>query len=379
MKIAILGTRGIPNHYGGFEQFAEYLSHGLAQRGHEVTVYNSHTHPYKGKEWNGVKIIHCYDPEDRWGTKGQFIYDFNCILDTRRRNYDIILQLGYTSNSIWNWLLPKKRSVISTNMDGLEWRRTKYSRPVQRFLRFAEKLAVRSSDFLVSDSIGIQQYLFAKYQVESVYIPYGANLFSRPDLSIINKYLMFPYRYNMLVARLEPENSIEVILDGVVESEQFTPFLVVGNHRTRYGHYLKSKYKKHRFIRFLGGIYDINKLNNLRYFSNLYFHGHTVGGTNPSLLEAMASQALICAHHNVFNQSILGDDGFYFETSEQVSRLLQDEAKPVHRSMIEANTRKIETIYSWPVIIGQYIAHFEDALKKKEIEYDYLPARAGKI
>src|SRR5688500_15638665 len=101
MRIAILGTRGIPNHYGGFEQFAEYLSAGLVKLGHQVYVYNSHTHPYKLDVWEGVHIIHKYDPENNIGTAGQFIYDFNCIFDCRDRNFDIILQLGYTSSSIW--------------------------------------------------------------------------------------------------------------------------------------------------------------------------------------------------------------------------------------------------------------------------------------
>src|SRR5690606_25316653 len=138
MKIAIVGARGIPNFYGGFEQFAEYLSLGLVQKGHDVTVYNSHTHPYQEPTWNGVKIIHCKDPEDKIGTAGQFIYDLNCIRDARKRDYDIILQLGYTSSSIWGWLMPRRKSIVTTNMDGLEWKRTKYSKKVQKFLLFAE-------------------------------------------------------------------------------------------------------------------------------------------------------------------------------------------------------------------------------------------------
>ena len=106
----------------------------------------------------------------------------------------------------------------------------------------------------------------------------------------------------MLIARLEPENSIEVILDGVAIANGDKPFLVIGKHETKYGEYLKSKFKNQPNIKFIGGIYDINKLNNLRYYSNLYFHGHTVGGTNPSLLEAMASNSLICANNNPFNR-----------------------------------------------------------------------------
>ena len=110
----------------------------LASRNHEVFVYNSSTHPYQKRIFNGVKLIHCYDPEEKVGTIGQFIYDFNCILDSRNRNFDVILQLGYTSSSIWKSLLPKK-SVIISNMDGLEWKRTKYSFPVRVFLKYAER------------------------------------------------------------------------------------------------------------------------------------------------------------------------------------------------------------------------------------------------
>src|SRR5215213_11430209 len=100
LKIAILGTRGIPNNYGGFEQIAGFLSKGLVEKGHSVTVYNSHQHPYKKDSWNGVQIIHCFDPEFLIGTAGQFIYDLNCILDARKRNFDVWLFMGYTSSSI---------------------------------------------------------------------------------------------------------------------------------------------------------------------------------------------------------------------------------------------------------------------------------------
>src|SRR5688572_20727526 len=100
LKIGILGTRGIPNHYGGYEQAVTFLSEGLVKRGHIVTVYNSHNHPWQESTWNGVEIIHCYDPEYRTGSAGQFIYDLNCIRDARRRNYDVLLLMGYTSSSV---------------------------------------------------------------------------------------------------------------------------------------------------------------------------------------------------------------------------------------------------------------------------------------
>jgi glycosyltransferase involved in cell wall biosynthesis len=366
MKIAIIGTRGIPNFYGGFEQFAEHLSEYLVKEDHDVTVYNSHSHPYKAKEWKGVHILHQYDPEDRLGTIGQFIYDLNCIVHSRTQGYDIILQLGYTSNSVWGWLLPK-RPVIVTNMDGMEWKRTKYSPNVRRYLEYAEKLAVRYSDYLISDSIGIQKYLSEKYIVDSEYIPYGADLFEKPDFEGLKAFELEAFQYNMLIARLEPENNIEIILSAVSKSVDQQKFLVIGNHQTKYGRFLKERFKRVQKIHFLGPIYDIQKLNNLRFYSRLYFHGHTVGGTNPSLLEAMASGALVCAHDNIFNRSILHGNGNYFKTEEDILSLLStlDKMDPEQQIKIRNNLEKISSIYSWENINRRYMDFMISAAKGK--------------
>jgi glycosyltransferase involved in cell wall biosynthesis len=359
MKIAIIGTRGIPNHYGGFEQFAEYLAKGLVERGHEITVYNSHTHPYQQPEWNGVKLVHCNDPEDKWGTIGQFIYDLNCIRHSRNQNYDIILQLGYTSSTVWGWLLPRTRCIITTNMDGLEWKRTKYSRAVRSFLKWAEYLGTVFSDYWIADSLGIQDYLTKKYNIPSTYIPYGAFPFEEPQGNILHSYQLHEYGYNMLIARLEPENNVDTILEGVSKSTKKLPFLVVGKHATQYGEYLKSKYSAFEYIKFVGGIYDINALNNLRYYSNIYFHGHSVGGTNPSLLEAMASQTLICANLNEFNSTILEKDALYFNNADDVRKCLETVSKQQYSNLVENNLRKIKHIYEWNNIIDQYEKHFK--------------------
>lgn len=357
LSIGIIGTRGIPNHYGGFEQFAEFVSVGLVERGHDVTVYNSHTHPYQEKNFKGVKIIHCKDPEDKIGTVGQFFYDLNCIMDSRKRNFDIILQLGYTSSSIWSRLFPKS-AILTTNMDGLEWKRTKYSIKVQKFLQYAEKLAVKHSDHLISDSIGIQEYLNSKYKKNSTYIPYGSNLFDNPDPQILPKYQLSEFNYDLLIARLEPENSIDVILDGVAKANLTRPFLVIGKHETKYGTYLKEKFKSSKNIQFLGSVYDQQILNNLRYFSNIYFHGHTVGGTNPSLLEAMGSNSFICANDNIFNRAILGSDAIYFSSPDDISIILKSMKKADNLQSIENNFKKIREEFNWERIIDQYETHF---------------------
>jgi glycosyltransferase involved in cell wall biosynthesis len=364
MKIAILGTRGIPNYYGGFEQFAEFFSVYLVEKGHEIYCYNSHNHKYQEKTFNGVHLIHKHDPEYKYGTFGQFIYDYNCILDARKRDFDIILQLGYTSNSIWFFLLPKK-PIIITNMDGIEWKRSKYSKPVQQFLRFAERLAAISSDYLVADSLGIKKFLLERYKKESSYIAYGAHPFDAPQESFLKEYHVEKENYNMIMARFEPENNLDMVLQGVALNENDeTPILVIGNHNTKYGDYLKNKFKEFKKIRFLGGIYNLEHLNNLRYFSTIYFHGHSVGGTNPSLLEAMASKALIIAHNNDFNKAILKENGYYFSNPQEVKNLLQTIKKKDNLPLVQNNYNAIVNEFNWKKINGDYLQLFEECMAK---------------
>lgn len=365
MKIAILGTRGVPNHYGGFEQFAEFFSVYLVEKGHEVYCYNSHDHPFQQQIFNGVNIIHQYDPEYKLGTFGQFIYDFNCIRDSRKRDFDIILQLGYTSNSIWHFLLPKK-SIIITNMDGLEWKRTKYSKPVQQFLKFAERLAAINSDFLISDSLGIEKFLKEKYNKDSTYIAYGAHPFSNPNEDILKEYHVEKDNYNMIMARFEPENNLDMVLEGVAKNEVKTPILVIGKHQTKYGEYLKTKYKNDENIRFIGGLYNLEHLNNLRYFSNLYFHGHSVGGTNPSLLEAMASRAFVIAHNNDFNKGILKENSYYFSNPDEVKNILNTIKKSDNLRLVQNNFDAIVNEFNWEKINGEYLQLFEDCFSKSD-------------
>lgn len=363
MKIGILGTRGVPNHYGGFEQFAEFFSVFLAEKGHEVYVYNSHTHPYQEREFKGVKLIHCHDPENKIGTIGQFIYDLNCILDARKRNFDIILQLGYTSSSVWFKLHPKNTIVI-TNMDGLEWKRTKYSKPVQKVLKWAEKLAVKNSDFLIADSLGIQSYLQKKYNIKSEYIAYGATNFEATNSDFLKEFDVRGFEFNMIMARFEPENNFEIVLDGYSQSNTKMPILVIGNHQNKHGDYLKNKFASDSRIRFLGAIYNLNALNHLRFYSNLYFHGHTVGGTNPSLLEAMSSGALVVAHDNEFNKGVLQENAFYFSNVVEVKNIVDSIKKSNNLQMIKNNYSAIDSTFNWKKINEQYLQFFEACLAR---------------
>jgi glycosyltransferase involved in cell wall biosynthesis len=378
-RIAILGTRGIPNHYGGFEQLAEYLAPGLVKAGHEVTVYNSHDHPYKGKEWKGVTIRHCYDPEYMLGSAGQFIYDLNCLIDARKRHFDVILQLGYTSSTIWGPLFPSDSTIIY-NLDGLEWQRTKYAPSIQKFLLYAEKLAVKYGHYFIADNPVIQTYFFDKYGIQSEYIAYGAELFGPADPSVLEHYRVEAGNYLLLMARMEPENNIETILDGYANSQTSMPMLVVGDTVNKFGRRLREKFSSDSRIVFTGGIYDNWKTHCLRSFCHLYFHGHSTGGTNPSLLEAMASEALIAAHDNVFNRQVLGANALYFTDAAAVTRMAEGlpEELPEGSSVAEmkrCNRQRTMKEFNWPDIISHYEQFIHQSVFARNNERDILYRR----
>ncbi len=368
MKIAILGTKGIPNNYGGYEQFAEYISRKLVDRGHQVSVYNPSFHAYGLEMFNGVHIIRKYSPEKYIGGAANFIYDFLCLRDALKRDFDIIYEAGYHSVAPSYRLLNirgKNKPVIITNMDGLEYNRSKWSKFTQGLIRVLERMAVRDSPYMISDNLGIQEYYKANFGRDSFFLPYGADPVENFDERHLEGYGVSRFAFLMLVARFEPENNLEMALDGFLASGIDHPFLVVGNHLTAYGRFLKSKYTDAR-IQFVGGIYTKGVLDSLRHFSAAYFHGHSVGGTNPSLLEAMACRTFILAHDNIFNRRVLFDSAFYFNDAGQVEALLRQlsDLRTRHaESFITENSSRISTQYHWETIVDQHEALFKQLLQ----------------
>ncbi|MBL7848582.1 MAG: DUF1972 domain-containing protein [Cyclobacteriaceae bacterium] len=364
MKIAILGTKGIPNNYGGYEQFAEYLSQRLVKRGHEVTVYNPSFHPFTDEEFKGVRIIRAYSPEKLIGGSANFIYDFLCLRDALKRDFDIIYEAGYHSVAPAYRLLGirnRTKPIIITNMDGLEYNRSKWSSATQQLIRVLERIAVKDSPFMISDNLGIQEYYRTRFGRDSYFLPYGADPIDNFDESHLSKYGVIRHKYMILVARFEQENNIEMALDGFLAAECPSPFVVVGNHQTAYGNLLKRKYQDDR-IRFVGGVYDKPVLDALRHYSAAYFHGHSVGGTNPSLLEAMACRTFIFAHDNPFNRHVLFDSAFYFNSASQVQDLLMrlDELREANAvKFANENDVRIRSTYNWDTIVSQHETLFE--------------------
>lgn len=367
MKIAILGTKGIPNNYGGYEQFAEFISARLIARGHSVTVYNPHYHKFKGDQFNGVEIIRKFSPEKSIGGAANIIYDHLCLKDALKRDFDIIYEAGYHSVALsykWFGVHRIKKPVIITNMDGLEYKRSKWSKVVRSIIEKLEKIAVTESPYLISDNLGIQTYLEDKFNAKSYFLPYGADPIENFEVAHLAQYKLLQSQYYILVARMEPENNLEPIIEGHLLSKSKYPLLVVGNYTTAFGKYLKSTYENEK-VCFTGGIYNKAQLDSIRHYSRAYFHGHSVGGTNPSLLEAMASQSFIIAHKNPFNESILGNDALYFENKNDIKKSIEkieslDAAD--RQAIVEENLNKIKTLYSWDTVVTQHEKLFTSLL-----------------
>ena len=376
MKIAFVSTRGIPNNYGGFEQFAEYISVGMAQRGHEVVVYSPKFHPYQESTYKGVRIKHIYSPETWMGSSvGSFFYDFASLRDAlKKEDFDIIYEAGYTSiipAYIWFNVKKRKRPIFTTNMDGLENKRSKFSPMVRRFLDWEEKMAVKYSHYLIADNMGIHDYYKEKYGKESKFLAYGADIHDDFKAEYLEECGLKSEEYYILIARLEPENNIVMAIEGYLHSKENgrRPLIVVGKTNTPHGKELVEKYGNERNVEFVGGIYDFKKLDSVRHFSKAYFHGHSVGGTNPSLLEAMAAGCFIFAHDNIFNRAVLKENAFYYLSADKVTEYLNRIDTIAEGSKIQYTARNIEVIrneYSWESLIDKHEKYFYWLLSQKQ-------------
>ena len=376
MKIAFVSTRGIPNNYGGFEQFAEYISVGMAQRGHEVVVYSPKFHPYQESTYKGVRIKHIYSPETWMGSSvGSFFYDFASLRDAlKKEDFDIIYEAGYTSiipAYIWFNVKKRKRPIFTTNMDGLENKRSKFSPMVRRFLDWEEKMAVKYSHYLIADNMGIHDYYKEKYGKESKFLAYGADIHDDFKAEYLEEFGLKSEEYYILIARLEPENNIVMAIEGYLHSKENgrRQLIVVGKTNTPHGKELVEKYGNERNVEFVGGIYDFKKLDSVRHFSKAYFHGHSVGGTNPSLLEAMAAGCFIFAHDNIFNRAVLKENAFYYPSADKVTEYLNRIDTIAEGSKIQYTARNIEVIrneYSWESLIDKHEKYFYWLLSQKQ-------------
>jgi len=359
MHIAIAGTRGIPNRYGGFEQCAQEIAPRFAAAGHRTTVFNPASHEYAEPQYRGVEIVRLSMDEARLGPLGLFLSDWAALRESRRIGADVVLVLGHTPAGLFFRPTTRRPYALVTNIDGMERWRSKFNRLQKALLKAGEQAAVRHSDVIIADNSGIATYVRDHYGAASDCIEYGAETptaikpLSEAGLGLE------PGSYFLCIARVEPENNLEMILEGTARGAPDVPIVVIGGMNTPHSKRLASRFGADPRVRFVGGIYDADRLNTLRNNARVYFHGHSVGGTNPALLEAMAARAPIAIHENIFNRAVVDTLTPGFRSAEDVARIAADPSIPAGAA--QANAERIREHYSWDRIATLYLGAFEKA------------------
>jgi glycosyltransferase involved in cell wall biosynthesis len=358
IKIGIVGTRGIPASYGGFETFAEELSQRLVSKNFDVTVYCDKNDNGE-EEFKGVKLsyLECFK------SKNPLRFYFKSV--TRGiKECDIILVCGNSGALFFLMRYFFRKNLIVLNTDGVEHKRTKWNPFIRLFLKTVESIGIRTADYLLADSYGIKNYLISSYgkkiEKKIEVIEYGAYINNCRDEVYLSDIGLSHDDYYLIVSRLEPENNILMIIESYLKSSKNKKLVIVGNLLdTFYVKKLKT-YECERIV-FIGGIYDKHKLDTLRYSCSIYFHGHSVGGTNPSLLESLGSGNIVVAHDNEFNRNTTGNDMYYFKDSDECATIInciEQEDMSVLREKKKNAQQLITNYYNWDNITDRYSYFF---------------------
>jgi len=351
MRIAIIGTRGLPNNYGGFETLAEYLVEYLAND-FEITVFcSSKDLPSKLDEYKHAKLR--YIPITSHGALG-IVYDsISLILAVKK--YDKILFLGFGGGFVMPFL-KKYRNKIILNIGGLDWKRDKWTPIAKRVIKAAEKLLVKYSSHIVSDNIGIKDYIANEYGRSSTFIAYGGDQAKSIEISeeSIKDYPFLTSKYVFIVTRIQSDNNIEMLLNAFTKQGSI-PLVMVGNwNNSEYGREIKSKYITKNNLILLDAIYDRNKLDILRSNCTFYVHGHSAGGTNPSLVEAMYLGLPIFAFASGYNENTTFNKAMYFRNEHELIQLISM-SESIDVTQMGKDLKEIaDKHYRWSEIAEKY-------------------------
>jgi glycosyltransferase involved in cell wall biosynthesis len=349
LKIAIIGTRGIPAKYGGFETLVKFLAIYLSDK-LDITIFCSKEQYPKLYEYHNSQLI--YLPLSANGLQG-IMYDSIAILKTYKR-YDKILILG-CSNIVMSFM-GKYRKKFILNVGGIEWQRIKWGYWASKLIKYSEKISIRNSECLVADNDGIRDYLLSIYNRESTVVEYGGDQVKRISVNedYINKYPFLKADYILVVARIQPDNNIEMIIKACIDIKKYI-LVIIGNWNiSEYGIKLKNAYKNIDHVILLDAIYDQEELNVIRSNTKIYLHGHSAGGTNPGLVEAMYLGLPVFCFDNVFNQNTSENKAFYFSNSEQLHDMLMTVSDPLLRQIANCMKEIAERRYRWEIIADKY-------------------------
>lgn len=361
-ELLLLGTRGVPAAHGGFETLAEHLSLHLASKGWSVSVYCQTEEVGSAvveDVWRGVRRI--LVPAGGDSSAASVIFDWRCLMDARRRPGRLLV-LGYNT-AIFNMLVAARRSDLFINMDGIEWKRGKWSGPVSGWFWLNERIAAHSGATLIVDSPEIANRIKKiAPRARTMMIPYGANPITEAPTAPLQAFGLAPDRYYITICRIEPENSMIEIVRAFAARPRRGPLVVLGRLEPEASAYHRevteaAKAAKGQVL-FLGAIYASETISSLRFHARAYCHGHQVGGTNPSLVEALGAGNAVIARDNPFNRWTAGEGQFFFKTVDDCAALfdaLDAEAgdDALHRAR-EAAVRRFHNGLTWPLVLQQY-------------------------
>ncbi len=355
--LRILGTRGVPAAHGGFETFAEYLALHLVIQGWRVIVYcqEDGAGPTFEDRWQGVERLRI--PVQGDGPKSTIAFDWKATAHAARHR-DLCLTLGYNTAIFCAWLrLNGVPNVI--NMDGIEWSRAKWGPVAKTWFWLNDWAGCWLGNHLVADHPEIKLHLSTRVSPDKITtIAYGADRITAMPEDVVRALDLQPGQYLTLVARPEPENSILEVVAGFSKRPRGMQLAVLGNYNEANNAYHRAvKAAAGPEVRFLGAIYDKPVVQALRFHSAAYVHGHQVGGTNPSLVEALGAGNAVIAHDNRFNRWVAGEGARYFGHADQFAAVLDELLEPGQAGLMamrEASVARFERGLTWPQILGEY-------------------------
>lgn len=354
LTIAMVGTRGIPAAYGGFETAVEEVGRRLADRGHRVVVYTRGS-DRREREYLGMQIVHLPSvPVKQVETLSHTGLSTLHLMLRRRPDATFVFN---AANSPFLPLLRLRRAPVALHMDGLEWRRSKWGPRGRAYYRWAEQFGVRTADALIADAPGIADYYRDQFDVPTEMIRYGAPILEVPARGVPELNLAAA-GYHLVVARFEPENHVLEIVEGYRRSVAHLPLVVVGSapYSAEYTRAIDRAAEGDERIRLVGGVYDQELLDALYANAATYLHGHSVGGTNPSLLRAMGAGTAVIAYDVAFNREVLDGHGWFFEDAADVAAHLVDaEADAGKTASLGATLRdRARDAFRWDDVADAY-------------------------
>jgi glycosyltransferase involved in cell wall biosynthesis len=317
-RIAIIGTNGLPGRYGGWDQLMEHLTKTLVHKYNFIVYCSTFNSDKNLKKYNGASLVHIPLKANGWQS---VIYD---ILSSIHAIFyaDSMLLLGGAGTLMFPIFRLFGKEVIY-HPDGIEWKRQKWSKRVQSYLKWLEEVGIKWANKIVSDNIEISNYLNKVYNKSSSLIEYGGDHVSAVSLTanIMKLYNIEKGTYAFKVCRIEPENNLDLILDAFMNTN--VHLIIVGNWRnSAYGLNLRKKYLAFKNIIMLDPIYDQQRLDELRSNCGIYIHGHSVGGTNPSLVEAMCLGLNVLSFDVTFNRATTFQHALYFKDVAELRKLI---------------------------------------------------------